>query len=278
MAMWATAFRLVKHERKPVNYSLGPQFHRGFELLFVDYGELKVTLNRQTHCLGTEEGLIIPPHARHSFAGPMNRSVQFLNIIFFGQCPRSIVSKPIRMRPEDRRIMRDICDELQIQDRHAERLALIKLNELLVRLVRRDESLREPQRVDGENRLRHRERVVATALAHLESRFDRPLDFKATAQHAGVSPSHLRSLVRAVTGHGLGHHLIKMRLREAKRLLHESPESIKEVAFAVGYQSVAHFCNLFKKNVGMTPTEFARSLGAGTPVASNAQDNHRSAQ
>ena len=50
-------------------------------------------------------------------------------------------------------------------------------------------------------------------------------------------------------------------METAQRLLRESTDNISDIAAKVGYSSLPHFCDAFKKVSGMTPTEFARSLG-----------------
>jgi len=58
--------------------------------------------------------------------------------------------------------------------------------------------------------------------------------------------------------------LNRLRLQEARRLLHESELGIAEIAYKVGYGNVSHFNRLAKETWGRTPTEertHARSSG-----------------
>ncbi|MGO3306414.1 MAG: helix-turn-helix domain-containing protein, partial [Sphingobacterium sp.] len=51
--------------------------------------------------------------------------------------------------------------------------------------------------------------------------------------------------------------LIQQRVSlEAKRMLQSSSESIKEIAFALGFVDQAYFANFFKNQTGITPSEF----------------------
>lgn len=49
------------------------------------------------------------------------------------------------------------------------------------------------------------------------------------------------------------------RIEKAKELLHEH-QRVKEVAFAVGFQSQSYFAKMFKKTVGITPREYQESF------------------
>jgi YesN/AraC family two-component response regulator len=43
---------------------------------------------------------------------------------------------------------------------------------------------------------------------------------------------------------------------EAKNLLLQPNKSVKEVAYELGFEYPAYFSRLFKKNEGITPTDF----------------------
>ncbi|WP_448633971.1 helix-turn-helix domain-containing protein [Pedobacter panaciterrae] len=51
-------------------------------------------------------------------------------------------------------------------------------------------------------------------------------------------------------------------LLEAKRLLHSSDKSIKEVAFDLGFKSQTYFCYFFKAKTSLTPREYKTLLGS----------------
>ena len=50
-------------------------------------------------------------------------------------------------------------------------------------------------------------------------------------------------------------------LLEAKRLLHFTTMSVKEIAFHLGFGDFGYFGRLFKKHAGVTPTEYRHRVG-----------------
>lgn len=50
-------------------------------------------------------------------------------------------------------------------------------------------------------------------------------------------------------------------LLEAKRLLHFTTMSVKEIAFHLGFEDFGYFGRLFKKHSGVTPTEYRQRVG-----------------
>lgn len=92
----------------------------------------------------------------------------------------------------------------------------------------------------------------------LETKFTllkKPSDY-ANALH--VSVSYLRECVRKTTGLSISQHIQNRIILEAKRLLHHSQKSVKEIANELGYEDHAYFSRFFKKNVGITALAFRR--------------------
>lgn len=70
------------------------------------------------------------------------------------------------------------------------------------------------------------------------------------------SKQHICRLVRDATGLRFGEYLRMQRLREVKRLLRESDQTVKEIAEHCGYAENTYFHRMFKAQTGMTPLEF----------------------
>ena len=53
-------------------------------------------------------------------------------------------------------------------------------------------------------------------------------------------------------------YIISLRLTNAKTLLGTKNYNVTETAYAVGYDNPLYFCRLFKKHVGVTPSEYKK--------------------
>jgi len=84
----------------------------------------------------------------------------------------------------------------------------------------------------------------------------RPSDY---AGQLHVSTPYLNECVRAVTGHSVSYAIQQRVLLEAKRLLHHSAQSVKEIAAALGYDDYPYFARLFAKGTGMTALAFRQT-------------------
>jgi AraC family transcriptional regulator, transcriptional activator of pobA len=79
------------------------------------------------------------------------------------------------------------------------------------------------------------------------------------ADKLAVTPDYLNKTVKSITGKSAKEHIQSKLIVEAKRSLLFSGLSGKELAYTLGFEESAHFNNFFKKNTGLTPTEFKTS-------------------
>ena len=66
-------------------------------------------------------------------------------------------------------------------------------------------------------------------------------------------------LLKQETGKSISQHLTHLRLEKARQLLRDPELKIYEVSQMVGYPNQYYFSVWFKKNTGMTPTEYRNS-------------------
>ncbi|MGR6872275.1 helix-turn-helix domain-containing protein [Pseudomonas sp. HK3] len=71
--------------------------------------------------------------------------------------------------------------------------------------------------------------------------------------------SHLSQIFSSVEGLTIEQYFIAQRIEKVKELLVYNEQSLSEIAYNLGFSSVAHLSGQFKKTTGMTPSYF-RSL------------------
>lgn len=87
--------------------------------------------------------------------------------------------------------------------------------------------------------------------------------WKHPAQYASalsISVAHLNDTVKLVTGSPVSVHIQEASILEAKRLLYFTDNSVKEIAYEVGYDEPVYFGKLFKKVTNLTPLEFRKKF------------------
>ncbi|RDV16825.1 helix-turn-helix domain-containing protein [Pontibacter diazotrophicus] len=72
----------------------------------------------------------------------------------------------------------------------------------------------------------------------------------------GLDYNYLSNLFSSFEGITIEKYLILQRIERVKELLVYNELSLKEIAYKLGYSSVAHLSNQFKKVTGLTPSHF----------------------
>lgn len=73
------------------------------------------------------------------------------------------------------------------------------------------------------------------------------------------NPNYLNKLMIQHTGMTLHQYVLQNRLDYAMTLLHTTDRSVNDIALELGFHSLSHFSNYFKKETGTTPVLYRRS-------------------
>lgn len=101
-------------------------------------------------------------------------------------------------------------------------------------------------------------RRLQRAVERIREGLGEPLRLEDLAREAALSASHFSRCFRKATGTTPYRYLMRLRVDEAKNLLAETDESVVQVALRVGYSSQSRFAEIFRRCVGMTPSDFRR--------------------
>lgn len=89
-------------------------------------------------------------------------------------------------------------------------------------------------------------------------RSGRPCSVHSLAVEFDVSESHLQHSFKRQTGLRLGHFLIEQKLQLSAELLRRSNLSIKQIAYAVGYQHTPSFTRAFEHRFAESPWAYRK--------------------
>lgn len=108
----------------------------------------------------------------------------------------------------------------------------------------------------------HGNRAVLSARQFLAQNFTDPnLMLQDAAKAAGMSNSRFSTVFAQEMGVTFTEYLTGLRMGKAKELLRATSLRSSEISSAVGYSDRHYFSYLFKKNTGMTPSEFRKESG-----------------
>ncbi|WP_380180430.1 arabinose operon transcriptional regulator AraC, partial [Kalamiella sp. sgz302252] len=162
---------------------------------------------------------------------------------------------PERLWPEFERLFTTIEQTHTSGKRFAEELAMNLLERLLLRAVEEDprthQQIRDPR--------------IIEACQYVTNNLAGELKIDEVANHVCLSPSRLAHLFREQMGINLLRWREDQRIIRARLLLQTTQEPIATVGRIVGYDDQLYFSRVFRKRVGVSPSDFRRrSLDADT--------------
>jgi AraC-like DNA-binding protein len=111
---------------------------------------------------------------------------------------------------------------------------------------------------EAESQLDRKE--IRLAKEHVRKHFaDMDLQLSDIARRVGLSPAYFSHLFRQKTGMTLTRCIQTRRVEEAKRLLADTDQTVTEICFTCGFNSLTHFNRVFKAHTDMPPSHYASS-------------------
>ena len=105
-------------------------------------------------------------------------------------------------------------------------------------------------------RARNEDPLVQRITAYLHKNLAERVTLGDVAEHCFFSPVYCDAVYKKKTGRPIIATLLALRIEEAKSLLLQEDQSVKDVAAAVGFEDSNYFSRVFKKQTGMSPTRF----------------------
>jgi AraC-like DNA-binding protein len=285
--------RLSPHVRKAWNHKVTQRFHIprraifDYELLYLAKGILRVTIEDsppQTLHPGTI--VLFKPGKEHSFYTMSDGETVMPHIHFDVTHYDNYAEVPINLRPlaqcsvEERRYLRPdvLGDELGFPDviqipnheqLHRRLLALIDVYERrepystlrLKALTLEILHLILDGLAERESPSFSRCRVpLEQGATYLLQHYDRKIDMQQLAHSLKMSPSHFDRMFKRRYQLTPMQFLIHRRIEKAKELMMHTSATLTTISLAVGYESIHAFSKVFRRNEGMSPSQFRNSI------------------
>ncbi len=128
------------------------------------------------------------------------------------------------------------------------------LNELIALLARAVEMQRNGRVSDQPAGYRLDAEGVGRAVSYIHENYFRRMDLALLARVAGMSVNRFGKLFRWLEGTTPIDYLIEFRLHRAAELVAERRLTLTQIAAAVGFSSVHHYCHCHKRRFGVSPS------------------------
>ena len=99
-------------------------------------------------------------------------------------------------------------------------------------------------------------RRVLKVKTFIESHYSDELRLQQIADLVNMTPSAFSRFFKLRTGKSLNEYIVDVRLGHAARRLIDTTDSVAEVCYTCGFNTLSNFNRLFKKRKGSNPTAF----------------------
>lgn len=256
-----------------------PHKHNFFELVFIEEGEGQQCINQQMFNYRKHNIFLLPPLDCHSFRissptrfvfirftnqvfdrsrnGGMNFEQWFRNATYILVNYNKLAGDVIRNADDKEHLINNIrivLHEYRKDDKFSNciiQTTLVTILNILARNIER--AYLTDQQLQHDNRFHEVLNYVQHHLFETEL-----LKVPRLAQAFNVSPTYFGEYFRKHAGEPLQDYIIKSRLKVAEARLLYSDNSVKEIAYELGFTDASHFSRTFKNYHGYTIQEFKK--------------------
>lgn len=115
-------------------------------------------------------------------------------------------------------------------------------------------------------RLDHGDETILKVQHWLQARATHPTQVPDMAREAGMEERTFLRRFKAATGLKPTQYLQQLRIGKARELLQFTKRSVDQVAWSVGYEDPAAFRRLFRRLVGLAPSDYRRRFGTNADL------------
>lgn len=249
------------------NLDFLPHLHAQLELLYVEDGEIEITVNGCTQLLKSGDLSVSFPNSVHSYYTPKDQTdmhciLVILNLTLAGD----FINTLIRFHPKDPFINRDqlhkdvpyaintMIDEYnQAPDRTVCSPICKAYSQIIIsRLVQQIELITNTDANYFD--------IIYKIMHFINENYMQPLSLEDMSRALGVGKYHLSRVFSDKINVSFSDYLNGIRVSWARNMLSNTNKNITQIAYDCGFQSIRTFNRAFFKVYNVSPREFRNTL------------------
>lgn len=263
--------RIKQEEHGPIQRKLSPDRAQYFQLLWVRSGKGTVAIDLNRHEIAPDFVYCTSPGQIQQFINTSNLLIDCISFTteFLGRHDDlGIVSnnglfgtygqaRLVQIRNDVKDVLAETLNQLQAEYNQYNLLR----NEIMRSLLRTFllYLTRQTEKATLQVSQSRSMELVKKFMLLLEKNFASRKMVIDYADELAVTPNYLNEVVKRVSGHPASYHIQQRIALEAKRQAGFEALSMKEVAFSLGFQDMAHFSKYFKRVVGINFTDYKKN-------------------
>lgn len=267
------------------DFSFGGEIHNFWEFICVDKGEVGVTADKTFTILKTGDIAFHQPNEFHNVQATGKIAPNLVVISFDCRNPAINFFRKRILKIDDleRNLLANIiiearnCFDCRLDDPYlqnmpqkeplvfgAEQMILNYLEHFLIHMIRRYSAPVAPvlctpvkaAKVKSDNE------IFSHITDYLECNLHDHLTIEQICRDNLIGRSQLQKLFKERCGMGIIEYFSSMKINAAKEMIRTKRMNFTQISEQLGYTSIHYFSRRFKKETGMTPSEYASSIKA----------------
>lgn len=243
-------------QKCPSGYSFGPIIRNNYVLHFILEGTGTLYLQDQAFPVSAGQAFVIPPKLVAHYAASNDTPWNYIWIHFNGQKTSELLYKagitssrpvfiPACRAGEIRQCMQDLLKYNSLE------YTCIGNTYRLFQLLC-DTTSNTPSVGETDKALRY----IREVIRFISNRYQEPIKIQKIADLCGLDRSYLCKIFKHATNYTPQEYLIFFRIKKAKQLLKDPELPIQHIAYSVGYNDPFAFSKVFKKETGVSPSQY----------------------
>ena len=108
---------------------------------------------------------------------------------------------------------------------------------------------------DKETFQKYRDAISGT-IQYINEHYNEELRLDDVCKRSMMSKTYFCYIFKSLTRKTFSEYLIDLRIQKSMELLVETSMPVTEICYKIGFNDVTHFCRMFKKVVGVSPTNY----------------------
>ncbi len=277
-----TGFHSIYYFEFDIDFYHPPETHDFWELVYVDYGNINAVVDGVGCTLTKGQMIFHQPMESHSHIGNGQDAGNVVVISFACDSPvMSFFNKKIfTLEKNSQKILSLFLGEasnalgnIRSDYKDTSKLDFSKaplgslqlmqgyLAEFLFSIIRNNNT----SSVTALKATQHTRQMAETSLTDsiiyfIQENIDKAPSLEMLCSRFSLSRTYLCRIFKDSTGTSPVNYWIKLKIKEAKKLLREGNKNISQISDILGYSNIHHFTRMFKRFTGMSPSAYKTSL------------------
>ena len=256
--------------KQALNHTMSRNKHDDYLIIYCLDGEGKLTVNKQIHIVKAGDIICLPKGVAHAYKASETTPWTIYWVHFSGDKSEDFIDYlainsnnyvfPLGIHS---RLTSDFESLLECRQYSYNINAFVHTASLLRQILTHIAQLQPLAKQQAAHNF-DLERVHSL----MQARVHEQLELEALAEAVSLSKFHFIKKYKELTGTTPINHFIHLKVERACHLLDVTTKSINEISFAVGYEDAYYFSRIFKKIMGISPSQYRRMRMGTFPYTS----------